>query len=80
MIIIVNSNGNKFSGPKDESPKMHKALKEKISEYKRIYNDDFFIRRCQITRDGIIIILNTIKLENSTTENQFKGDLNSDTI
>lgn len=55
MIIIVNSKGNKFSGPKEESSKMHKALKDIIKEYKRIYNDDFFIRRCQITREGIAI-------------------------
>lgn len=55
MIIIVNSNGNKFSGPKDESAKMHKELKEKIQEYKKIYKDEFFIRRCQITREGIMV-------------------------
>ena len=55
MLIIINEDQMKFSHPKEESPKMHKLLKEIIKEYEILYKKKFYIRRCKITKEGIKI-------------------------
>lgn len=56
LIIIVNSKNKPFSHMKVMSPKMVNQMKEQCDKYKAIFGEEFKVKRCLVTRQGIKIV------------------------
>ena len=56
FLIIVNSSNKPFSKIKTNSPKMFNSLKETCNKYKVMFNEEYKVRRCIITKKGVKLI------------------------
>jgi hypothetical protein len=50
--MIVTSNNKPFSTIKDNSPKMYNSLKELCEKYKKLFGEEYKVKRLILTPKG----------------------------